>query len=108
MPDPDRWGRALMRRAERRRAERENVAPRTLWELDYLLIVDDEARQGALRFAAEEGGEFLAQDGAAKIPPLVDLPHLLAGSERVVANEAGSGYGSASYPWLPATYMASG
>ena len=29
---------------------------------------------------------------AAKIPPLVDLPRLLAGSERVVANEAGSGY----------------
>ena len=82
---PDRWGRVLMRRAERRRAERANVAPRTLWEIDYLLMVDDEARQGALRFAAEEGGEFLAQEGTAKIPPLVDLPHLLAASERVVA-----------------------
>ncbi len=83
---PDRWGRVLMRRAERRRAERENVTPRTLWEIDFLLMVDDEARQGALRFAAEEGGDFLAGEGAAKIPPLVELPRLLAASERVVAN----------------------
>ena len=42
-----------MRRMERRRAERE--APRTLQEMDFLLLVDDEARQGALRFAEKEG-----------------------------------------------------
>ena len=42
---PDRWGRALMQRMERRRAEREGGAPRTLQEIDYLLLVDDEARQ---------------------------------------------------------------
>src|SRR6266404_8179112 len=34
---PDRWGRVLMRRAERRRAERANDTPRTLCEIDYLL-----------------------------------------------------------------------
>jgi hypothetical protein len=43
---PDRWGRALMRRMERRRAEREGDAPRTLQEIDFLLLVNDEARQG--------------------------------------------------------------
>ena len=32
---PDRWGRFLMRRAARRRAEREGGAPRTLREIDY-------------------------------------------------------------------------
>src|SRR5262245_42821199 len=52
---PDRWGRALMRRAERRRAEHEGRAPRTLREIDYLLMVNDEARQGALRFTEREG-----------------------------------------------------
>jgi len=31
---PDRWGRVLMRRMERRRAEREGGAPRTLQEID--------------------------------------------------------------------------
>src|SRR5580692_11204992 len=57
---PDRWGRTLMRRAERRRAQREQQTPRTLMEIDYLLMVDDEARQGALRFAAQPDGAFLA------------------------------------------------
>src|SRR5215471_403078 len=64
---PDRWGRVLMRRAERRRAESERRAPRTLREIDYLLAVDDEARPGALRFAVSEGGPFLAPHGHSRI-----------------------------------------
>ena len=82
---PDRWGRALMRRMERRRAEREGAGPpRTLQEIDYLLLVDDEARQGALRFAEREGGPFLREEGIKRIPPLVELPKLLAAAEHVV------------------------
>lgn len=84
---PDRWGRALMRRMERRRAEREKQTPRTLQEIDYLLLVDDEARQGALRFAETEGGPFLRADGATRTPPLVDLPRLLSATERVIDDE---------------------
>src|SRR5882724_10933605 len=80
---PDRWGRLLMRRAERRRAEYEKQTPRTLREIDYLLMVDDEARQGALRFAAGNGGPFLAVHGPAKIPPLIELPRLLSAAEHV-------------------------
>ncbi len=83
---PDRWGRVLMRRAERRRAERTGQAPRTLREADYLLMVDDEARQGALRFAEREGGPFLAEVGPAKIPPLIELPRLLSATEHVLTN----------------------
>ncbi len=45
---PDRWGQALMRRAERLRADREGKAPRALLKIDYLLQVSDEARMGAL------------------------------------------------------------
>jgi len=80
---PDRWGRVLMRRAERRRAKRASQTPRTLTELDYLLMVNDEARQGALRFAREQGGPFLATQDDHPIPPLLDLPRLLSASERV-------------------------
>jgi serine/threonine-protein kinase HipA len=80
---PDRWGRALMRRMERRRAEREGGPPRTLHEVDYLLLVDDEARAGALRFAETAGGPFLRQD-ANRIPPLLDLPRLLSAAEHVL------------------------
>jgi serine/threonine-protein kinase HipA len=81
---PDRWGRTLMRRTERRRAEREKQTPRALQEIDYLLLVDDEARQGALRFAEHEGGPFLRDEGARRTPPLIDLPELLSAAERVV------------------------
>jgi serine/threonine-protein kinase HipA len=80
---PDRWGRVLMRRAERRRAEARSEAPRTLWEIDFLLLVDDDARQGALRFAASEGGLFLAHSQT-KIPPLIELPRLLSAAEHVI------------------------
>ena len=83
---PDRWGRVLMRRAERRRAERAGETPRTLMEIDYLLMVDDETRQGALRFARQEGGPFLAEHEAARIPPLIDLPQLLSAAEHVVGD----------------------
>ncbi len=83
---PDRWGRSLMRRAERRRAERAGTAPRTLREIDYLLNVDDEARQGALRFSETEGGAFLAESGRARIPPLMELPRLLSAAEHVLSD----------------------
>jgi serine/threonine-protein kinase HipA len=82
---PDRWGRALMRRMERRRAELEAQAARTLHEVDYLLLVDDEARAGALRFAEQEGGPFLRQYEGKRIPPLVELPKLLSAAEHVIA-----------------------
>ena len=85
---PDRWGRALMRRMERRRAEREGGGPpRTLQEIDYLLLVDDEARQGALRFAEHDGGPFLREEGVKRIPPLVELPKLLAAAEHVMEDK---------------------
>src|SRR5215470_642599 len=84
---PDRWGRALMRRMERRRAERERQTPRTLLEIDYLLLVDDEARQGALRFAEREGGPFLREEGAKRTPPLIELPELLSAAEHVMEDK---------------------
>jgi serine/threonine-protein kinase HipA len=80
---PDRWGRVLMRRAERRRAERAGDTPRTLREIDYLLMVNDVARQGALRFSLDLGGPFLAADETAPIPPLVELSRLLSAADRV-------------------------
>jgi serine/threonine-protein kinase HipA len=74
---PDRWGRSLMARQVRLEGER-----RTLFESDYLLMVHDRARQGALRFRTISGGPFLA-DSSTPIPPLVRLGELLAASERV-------------------------
>ena len=80
---PDRWGRTLMRYAERRRAVKEGRQPRTLNESDYLLLVDDESRQGALRFAATLGGPFLAESQGVRIPPVIELPRLLQAADHV-------------------------
>lgn len=82
---PDTWGRMLMRRAERRAAKREERAPNALSEVNFLCLVDDEARQGALRFRQGENGPWLTTPPERRIPPLVDLPQLLAASTRVIA-----------------------
>lgn len=78
---PDRWGRTLMARAERHRAAEEGRRPRTLTEIDYVLGVSDITRQGALRFTLAEGGDFLERPGSDAVPPIVDLPRLLAAAE---------------------------
>lgn len=81
---PDRWGRILLRRAEVRRAKKEGRAPRTLFESDFLLRVDDEVRAGALRFSTRSDGPLLAEPGDVRIPALVDLRRLIAASRRVL------------------------
>jgi len=70
---PDRWGRVLMRRA--------NDIGRTLSEIDYLLGVSDEVRQGALRFSENVDGTYLSDSGAKSIPPIIRLPDLLVAAE---------------------------
>ncbi len=80
---PDRWGRALMRRAERLRAVEAGETPKTLFELDYLLRVSDLTRQGALRLSQRPGGVFLANHDGVQIPPLIDLPKLLSAADHI-------------------------
>jgi serine/threonine-protein kinase HipA len=83
---PDRWGRTLMRRFERRMAEREKRAPRVLREADFVLGVDDEIRVGGLRFAESPRGPFMGDKGTKRLPRLTALPRLL---EAVRAHEEG-------------------
>ena len=79
---PDRWGRRLIERNDRRRTERAGGAERGLGEMDFLLGVRDDLRQGALRFADPETGVFLA-DERAGVPHLFELPRLLAAAEHL-------------------------
>ncbi|MCP4628494.1 MAG: hypothetical protein GY850_34040 [bacterium] len=83
---PDRWGRVLMKRLEARKSKEEKRARRLLHDSDYLLMVNDTARQGALRFAEQLGGPFIAKGTDAAIPPLVELGRLLAASDRILEN----------------------
>jgi serine/threonine-protein kinase HipA len=83
---PDRWGRMLIRRRYR---VSDGSGDHSFGEIDYLLGVRDDLRQGALRFRDPAGGEFLADEHEG-VPHLVDLPRLLdyAGrAERDVAGE---------------------
>lgn len=66
---PDRWGRNLIQRNERQRAQEERRAPRSRDEVDHLLGVGDIARQGALRFKETPDGPFLASGDSANAPP---------------------------------------
>jgi serine/threonine-protein kinase HipA len=79
---PDRWGRVLMKRAESARAKTYGETPRSLGEIDYLLGVNDMARQGALRFSLQEHGPYLASADVHSIPPLIHLPQLLDATTR--------------------------
>lgn len=85
-PAPDRWGQTLMRRHERQRARQEGRQPRTLLAIDFLTLVDDETRLGALRFKETSGGDFLSSTGK-RVPPVVDLPRLLSATDRVIAEK---------------------
>ncbi len=84
---PDRWGRVLMRRAETVRAKSANEVVRTLSEADYLLGVNDEARQGALRFSLDDDDSYLMPKDKKNIPPLMDLPKLLCATERYLNDD---------------------
>jgi serine/threonine-protein kinase HipA len=80
---PDRWGRQLVQRRERRAAEAEGRAVRSLSELDYVLGVSDRARLGALRFRIDD--EFVARGD--EVPPLVRLGALLGAADRLARDE---------------------
>lgn len=82
-PAPDRWGQTLLRRYERTRARLEGRSPRTLLAIDFLTLVDDETRLGALRFKEVLGGPFLTSTGK-RVPPLLDLPKLLSATGRIL------------------------
>jgi len=83
---PDSWGRRLMQRAERRLAEREGRAIRTLAESDYLLGVADQTRLGALRFRWV-GEEVFQAPMRAGVPALIELGRLLQITERILRDE---------------------
>lgn len=85
---PDTWGRLLIKRNEEKLAEQEKRQRRQLNQLDYLLAVNDYARQEALRFKQTPDGDFLTSKDKKAIPPLVDLPKLLAASEKFLDDEA--------------------
>lgn len=80
---PDRWGRNLIEKAERAKARNENRAPRRLDDLDFLLGVSDDTRQGALRYRIADDQDFVGP--ASHVPQLISLPELLHAADEVTS-----------------------
>ncbi|MBL8775987.1 MAG: type II toxin-antitoxin system HipA family toxin [Acidimicrobiales bacterium] len=83
---PDAWGRNLITRqwaGLARDAGRSGASPS---EVDFLLGVHDQARQGALRLCLEDGAPFLAD--SAEVPKLMELERLLDASRAVATSDA--------------------
>ncbi len=84
---PDGWGRRLIRRSELRRAREQGAAQRRMAEIDFLLGVRDDLRQGALRFRDPDSGAYLASHDTG-IPHLIDLPRLLDAAAQLEHDQA--------------------
>lgn len=77
---PNRWGRNLLRRAERNSSRAEGRTERTLFEADMLVGTSDVTRQGAVRIWTPAGSPLAPQETG--VPRLVRLPSLLDASDR--------------------------
>lgn len=84
---PDRWGTRLMQRQEAAVAQAQGRRPLRLSEVDFLLRVHDEARQGGLRYSVDGGLRFLNDDAAFAVPPLLSLERLMAAADRVCGKD---------------------
>ena len=78
---PDRWGRMLMRRTFNDKAKAQDKHPRSLTDIDFLLMVDDLSRMGAFRFRIDK--KYLTAPTINSVPPLIRLRELLEASEKV-------------------------
>jgi serine/threonine-protein kinase HipA len=83
---PDGWGRRLVRRAAAERAREARTQQRGLAEVDFLLGVRDDLRQGALRFRDHDSERYLAVDTEG-VPHLIGLPRLLNAAEELERDE---------------------
>ncbi len=83
---PDRWGRHLIDR-QASYAAGVHSGTRRLDEVDYLLGVHDQARQGALRFALPGNDAYESCEG--EVPPVVQLKSLLHAANEIAAGNDG-------------------
>ena len=65
---PDRWGRTLIQRKAALTAKEKGKSGATLYDIDFLLGIQDETRMGALRFKLDPNGEFLSKDDNYPVP----------------------------------------
>ena len=80
---PDRWGQTLMKRRAAQEARDAGRSAPTLYDIDFLLGVQDESRMGALRFKLERDGPFLSNAPEMPVPPLSSIRELQQAAKAV-------------------------
>lgn len=78
---PDRWGRNLVQKEYRRLVQEGLARDRRLTDVDYLLGVSDQTRQGALRFKLSDDTDFVT--AGSKVPKMISLPTLQRAADQV-------------------------
>lgn len=86
---PDRWGRILMNKRERIKADLEQRKPSKLYDSDYLLGVFDDTRMGGIRFKTDKNGPFLSDDKETSAPPWTSLRSLEEASRNIEDEKSG-------------------
>ena len=83
---PDRWGKRLIDKRERIKAEQEKRIPKTFTDYDYLTQLDDFSRMGAFRF--KQGDMFIgASEQDMRVPPLTNLREFVFMAHEYEKNE---------------------
>ncbi|WP_256003450.1 type II toxin-antitoxin system HipA family toxin [Pedobacter deserti] len=84
---PDTWGRTLMRRRAADVAREQGKPNPTLYDIEYLLGVNDMSRMGALRFKLDPGGPFLDDNRDSPTPPWAHIGELQESASRYEKDE---------------------
>lgn len=84
---PDTWGRTLMKRRAAQLALKEGKSSKGLYEIDFLLGVNDESRMGALRFKLDPNGAFLGDNENSPTPPWANIRELQYSAEVLESNK---------------------
>ena len=83
---PDRWGKRLIDKRERIKAEQEKRIPRTFTDYDYLTQLDDFSRMGAFRFMQND--VFIGtSEQDLRVPPLTSLHEFVFMAHEYERNE---------------------
>ena len=70
---PDRWGRLLLDRRERLKAQAEGRSVRVLTNYDYLIGIEDYTRMGGIRYKSEDSDNYINASDKYLVPPIESL-----------------------------------
>ena len=70
---PDRWGRLLLDRRERLKAQAEGRPVRMLTNYDYLTGIEDFTRMGGIRYKSDDSEDYINASAKYLVPPIESL-----------------------------------